>query len=61
MTRPPTISEAVDWLNKMAHNPQYCRTCLQHWKSIMGSDEIKNVFSKAPESVRRYCLEMASK
>ena len=59
--RPPTIDEAVDWLTKMQHMPDYCRSCLTFWKSTMGIAAAKQVFERAPESVRKWINERAMK
>ena len=59
--RPPTIDEAVDWLTKMQHMPEYCRSCLTFWKSTMGIAAAKQVFERAPESVRKWINERAMK
>ena len=52
--RPPTVAEAVDWLKKMEHSPEYCRTCLTHWKQVMGVSAAKQVFEQSPESVKTW-------
>ena len=56
-TRPPTVSEAADWLKKMEHCPEYCRTCLMAWESSMGVAAATQVFERAPESVRKWINE----
>ena len=61
LSRPPTVDEAVDWLTKMQHMPEYCRSCLTFWKSTMGIAAAKRVFERAPESVRKWINERAMK
>ena len=55
--RQPTVAEAAEWIKKMQHSPEYCRTCLTHWKRVMGVSAAKQVFEQAPESVRRWIKE----
>ena len=55
--RPPTVAEAVEWLKNMQHSPEYCRTCLTHWKRVMGASAARQVFEQAPESVRKWINE----
>ena len=59
--RPPTVTEAADWLKKMEHSPEYCRACLAHWKRVMGVSAAKQVFEQAPESVQRWINEKCGK
>lgn len=59
--RPPTIGEAVDWLKKMEHMPDYCRACLSLWKTTMGVAAALEVFERAPESVRKWINERSLK
>lgn len=55
--RAPTVTEAAEWLKKMEHSPEYCRTCLTHWKRVMGVSAARQVFDQAPESVRKWINE----
>ena len=59
--RPPTAAEATEWLKKMAHSPEYCRACLTHWQRVMGVSEARQVFERAPESVRQWINEKCGK
>jgi len=61
MTRPPTVAEAVEWLKKMQHCPEYCRACLTAWKASMGVAAALQVFYRAPESVRQWINERKAK
>lgn len=57
LSRPPTIGEAVDWITKMQHMPDYCRACLSLWKTTMGVAAADHVLERAPESVRKWINE----
>ncbi len=61
MTRPPTVAEAVEWLKKMQHCPEYCRECLKAWKETIGVSAARQVFEQAPESVRKWINERRAK
>ncbi len=56
-SRLPTIAEASDWIKKMAHDPEYCRSCLTMWKKSMGIAAAKRVFDGAPDSVREWIIK----
>lgn len=53
-TRPPTHTEAVEWLRRNVKEPRYCRECLTLWKSTMGSKAAKAIYDEAPASVREW-------
>lgn len=59
--RPPTVSEAAGWLKRNESWPEYCRACLTLWKASMGVVAVKQVFDRAPESVRKWINERNAK
>ena len=61
MTRPQTHAEAVEWIDKNKHDPEYCRTCLTARKASLGVSAARQVFDQAPESVRKWINERRSK